>query len=136
MKRSFSVLLAEPNMVLREKLASILAGHDCIWCVVQVCGREGLERGAGRLQPDVILADLKVLKESDIVQFLRRVSAASKIVALTESETSPYVEAAKRLGIDGCMEKARAGDGIPSLISRLYASHSSPSSEEPKGEPA
>lgn len=131
MKRSLSVLLAEPNMVLREKIASILAGHDCIWCVVQVCGREGLERGAGRLQPDLILADLKVLKDSDIVQFLRRVSAASKIVALTESESTPYVEAARRLGIDGCMEKGRAGDGIRELISRLYASNSGMLKGEP-----
>jgi DNA-binding NarL/FixJ family response regulator len=132
MKHSFSVLLAEPNMVLREKIASILAAHERIWCVVQVSGKEGLERGAGRLQPDFILADLKLLKESDIVQFLRRVSAASRIVALTDAETAPYVEAAKRLGTDGCMEKGRAGDGMRELISGLPAADS----EMVKGEPS
>ena len=130
MKRSFSVLLAEANMVLRQKIASVLAGDESIWCVVQVSEREGLERGASRLQPDFILADWSVLRDPETVKFLRRCSPNSRIVALTDSAIAPYLDAAKRLGLDGCMEKGCVGEGIREHLSLMENNTTEPKKGE------
>jgi DNA-binding NarL/FixJ family response regulator len=117
--RSFSILLAEPNLVLREKIASVLARDERIWCVVQVDGAEGLARGAGRIRPDLILADISILKHQDMLIVLRKCSAGSRIIALADSQSEPYVKAARRLGLDGAVEKGRVEEGIGEEIRLL-----------------
>jgi DNA-binding NarL/FixJ family response regulator len=119
--RTFSVLLAEANLLLREKIASVLARSERIWCVIQVDGTEGLSRCAGRLQPDLILADLCMLKDPDILKLLRRSSAGSRIIALADSQSEPYVEAARRLGLDGAVERGRACECIIEELRLLSA---------------
>lgn len=121
MRRTFSILLAEPNLMLREKIANVLSRNERIWCVVQVDGTEGLARGASRLKPDFILADLSILKEADTLSLLRRCSTDSRIIALADSQSEPYVSAARRLGLDGAIEKGRVGEGIREEISSLSA---------------
>jgi DNA-binding NarL/FixJ family response regulator len=119
--RSVSVLLAEPNLVLREKIASVLARNETIWCVIQVDGTEGLVRCAGRLKPDLILADFGMLKHPDILRLLRRCSETARIIALADSQSEPYVEAARRLGLDGAVERGRACECIMEEIRLLSA---------------
>ena len=41
MPRTYSVLLADPNPLLREKMAGVLTRSDTIWCVIQVDGNTG-----------------------------------------------------------------------------------------------
>lgn len=126
MKPSFSVLLAEPNMVLREKIASILASDERVWCVVQVREAEGLQRGSSRLQPDLILANWSILKNPDIVEFIRRFSSGSRVVALTDGDAGPYLQTARRLGLDGCLEKGRVGEALRDELSTMRNSGSEP----------
>jgi len=117
--RMFSVLLAEPNLVLREKIANVLARNERIWCVIQVDGTDGLARCAGRLEPDLILADLSMLKHPDILRLLRRCSGKARIIALVDSRTEPYMEAARRLGLDGAVERGHACEYIVEELSSL-----------------
>lgn len=118
MPRSFSILLAEPSLLLREKIAGVLARERNVWCVVQVEGRSGLVRGATDLQPDFILADLGMLKDRQTLDYLRSVSRCSRVVALADSVGDAHLQAAGRLGLDGIVEKGRVADWIREKISK------------------
>lgn len=105
MPRSYSILLAEPSLLLREKIAGVLARDKRIWCVTQVEGREELKRGASRIQPDFILADLSVLNDPETLACIRQSCAHARILALVDSKSEPYELSARRLGLDGIIEK-------------------------------
>lgn len=131
MPRSISILIAEPNLLLREKIAGVLAREKSVWCVTQVEGCNGVARGVNDLQPDFILADLSFLKDPMLVSSIRRSSQHSKIFALVDSGTAPYEEVAIRLGLDGVIEKGRVVEGMREKITAL-----SDAKDEPDGEAA
>jgi DNA-binding NarL/FixJ family response regulator len=119
MPRTYSVLLAGANPLLREKLAGVLTRNRAFWCVIQVDGSANLARAAAQAQPDFILADLTILKDMEMLRFLRRTSADSRIIALVDSKVEPYVKAARELGLDEIIECGRAGEELRSMIGAL-----------------
>jgi DNA-binding NarL/FixJ family response regulator len=120
--RTYSVLLAEPNPLLREKMAGVFTRNRTLWCVIQVDGRGNLARAAAQTQPDFIIADLTVLKDQEMQRFLRRTSADSRIIALVDTKLEPYMKAARELGLDGIIERGRAGEEIRAMIGTIEAS--------------
>ena len=129
MPRSFSILIAEPNQLLREKIAGVLTRDESVWCVTQVEGCNGLARGVHDLQPDFILADLSFLKDSILVSNIRHSSQGARIFALVDTGSEPYEEVANRLGLDGVIEKGRVVEGMKEKINKL-----SDEKEESNGE--
>lgn len=119
MKQTYSILLAEPSLLLREKIAAVLARDDRVWSVTQVDGRLGLTRGVASLHPDLILADLALLKHNRTLEAIKDASRESLIFALVDSEAEPYADAARRLGLDGVLEKGRVPEGMRSCMSKL-----------------
>jgi len=119
MPRTYSVLLAGANPLLREKLAGVLTRNRAFWCVIQVDGRANLARAAAQAQPDFILADLTILKDTEMLRFLRRTSSDSRVIALVDSKVEPYVKVARELGLDEIIECGRAGEEIRSIIGAL-----------------
>jgi len=116
MSRTYSVLLADPNPLLREKLAGVLTRSITIWCVIQVDGRGNLARAAAHTLPDFVLADLVILKDPEMLRFLRRTSPDSRIVGLVDAIQEPYLKAARNLGLDGVTERGRAEEAISAMI--------------------
>ena len=112
MQRSYSILLAEPSLLLREKMAGVLSRIEKVWCVSQVDSLDGLTRGISDLQPDFILADIVILMDPETLAAVRRSSATSRVIALVDSRTEPYIEAARRLSLDGIIEKGRVEEGM------------------------
>lgn len=119
MARSVSILLAEPNALLREKLAGLLARREEVWCVVQVGVASGLVRAAAEVRPNLILADLQMLRDVGTVPALRSSAPAASVLALVETIDAPYRDEVSRLGLDGLMEKAHLVDEIPGFIDGL-----------------
>lgn len=121
MQRSYSILLAEPSLLLREKMAGVLSRNERIWCVSQVDSLNGLTRGISDLQPDFILADIVILMDPETLAIIRQSAASSRVIALVDSKSEPYVEAARRLGLDGILEKGRVEEGILNEIHSIVA---------------
>lgn len=119
MARSFSILIAEPSLLLREKIASALARDKRVWSVTQVGGRNELARGVVNIRPDFILADISILNDVDTVRTIKRSSGMSQVFALVDSDTGSYAEIARRLGLDGIIEKGRVTEGIKTKINAL-----------------
>lgn len=111
-QRSYSILLAEPSLLLREKMAGVLSRIEKVWCVSQVDSLNGLTRGISDLKPDFILADMVILMDPETLAEVRRASASSRVIALVDSRTEPYIEAARRLDLDGIIEKGRVEEGV------------------------
>jgi DNA-binding NarL/FixJ family response regulator len=122
MQRTCSILLAEPNELLREKMAGILSRQAGVWGVLQVASREGMCAGAEALRPDLILVDLALLQAREPVLALRRIWTQSRILLLVDSDTGPYHAAAERWGFDGVLCKAHVAEAITREIDHLLAS--------------
>ena len=101
----FCILLAEPNLILQEKIAGILIRQKNVWCVVQVNGRDELLRGAANIQPDFILAGIAVLNDRQTIDSLRKSTGSCRIIAMTDSASEQYQQAIQRMGLDGIIEK-------------------------------
>jgi len=114
-----SIVLAEPNLLLREKIAGVLARNDQVWCVVQVSRKDDLVRAAAQLHPDFILVDVAMLRDSDSVEVLKWFCYASRIYALVDSRSEPYERLCTRLGLNGLLEKSSVADDIAREISAL-----------------
>ncbi|MCP4600442.1 MAG: response regulator transcription factor [Proteobacteria bacterium] len=106
---TITILVAEPSPFLAQKILDILSHDETVLWVFHVSRRTQLLREAAKLHPDFILADLRILKTSQTVDSLRRVTPHSRIIALTESESAPYVRVTTKLGLDGMIEKGRIG---------------------------
>lgn len=122
MQRTCSILLAEPNGLLREKIAGILSRQACVWGVLLVSGSDGLCAGAEALRPDLILVDLALLQACEPVLALRRIWTRSRILLLVDSDTGPYHAAAERWGLDGVLRKSHVAETITREIDHLLAS--------------
>jgi len=114
--RNYSVLLAEPNPMLREKMAGILTRSSTFWCVIQVQGRGNLARAAAQAQPDFVVADLLLIKDPELIEFLRQTSVDSRIVALVDAKLGFYKKAIRELGVDGVIERGRAVEDLNAMI--------------------
>ena len=125
MSRPVSILLAEPNWLLREKMAGVIARHEDVWCVIQVGVSEGMLRAAGEVQPDLVLADLRLLHDGTTVRALRARAPSACVFALAEQLGGPYLATAVRLGLDGLLDKAHLSDELreqlPLLSTRAEA---------------
>jgi DNA-binding NarL/FixJ family response regulator len=119
MPRTYSALLAEANPLLREKMAGLFTRNRSLWCVIQVDGSGNLARAAAQAQPDFIVADLNILKDPELLSFLRRTSPDSRIIALVDAKLEAYLKAARELDLDGTFEKGSVGEEIRTMISSI-----------------
>ncbi len=119
MARICSILLADPNVFLREKIAEILSRQDNVGCVMQVGDPEPLLREARLNRPDLVLADIGLLAGRDLVVRLMDCCPRARIVAMVDTCSEPYVQAVQALGLDALLEKARVGEQIQKLIESL-----------------
>ncbi len=118
-RHSFCVLLGEPNLLLREKIAGVLARQEHVWCVVQVNGRNEILRGAANTLPDFILAGMSVLNDRQTIDSLRKSTGQCRIIAMTDSVSEPYQQVAQRLGLDGIIEKTEVANYFSKKIQVL-----------------
>lgn len=116
--RSFCVVLAEPNPLLSEKSAGLAVRYERVWCVTQVSTSEALERVVAALKPDVVFADWGLLQTLGTIAALRACAPSSRLVALADAVSAPYLSAAERLGLDAVIAKAMLAEELQSLIRR------------------
>jgi len=127
MQRCVSVVVAEPNLLLCEKTAGLVARYDRVWCVAQVCEATGLVRAVAALRPELVLVDITLLRQVGAAGLLRQASPLSRIIVVLEALTEPYVSAARRMGADAVLEKAHVGENIQDQIRVVL------SQEQPQG---
>lgn len=104
---SIRLLLLDDNCLFRKGLSALLSLQPDMSVAGDVgTGREA-EQMSARLDPDVLLMDLRLagIIGLDIAAQIKRRQAQIKVVMLTASRTEEYVRAALRQGIDGYVLK-------------------------------
>jgi DNA-binding NarL/FixJ family response regulator len=151
---SISVLIADDQELVRAGLEMIVDAHPDLELAGQAAdGLEAVEL-AGRLEPDVVLMDIR-MPELDGIEATRRVIAGggdspARVLMLTTFDLNEYVYEALRAGASGFLLKdvppeelaagirvVARGDALlaPSITKRLIHefARAAPASEPPAG---
>jgi DNA-binding NarL/FixJ family response regulator len=119
MKHRTKVLLADDHAIVAEGLATLLKGHfDLVGTVNN--GNELID-AAGKLRPDVIVADISMPVLSGL-EALRRLKAArseAKVIFLTMHADAQFATEAFRAGASGYVLKQSAGEELIAAIQEV-----------------
>jgi DNA-binding NarL/FixJ family response regulator len=133
---AITVLLADDQPLVRAGLRTILASQEDVAVVGEAANGEQAVAAAARLQPDVVLMDVRmpVLDGIEATRRITRAGEAARVLILTTYELDEYVFDALAAGASGFLLKAAppeelihgvrvvaAGDALlaPSVTRRL-----------------
>ncbi|HSE85720.1 MAG TPA: response regulator transcription factor [Candidatus Binatia bacterium] len=119
MKHRTKVLLADDHAIVAEGLATLLKGHfDLVGTVSN--GNELIE-AAGKLRPDVIVADISmpVLSGLEALRGLKEARPEVKVIFLTMHAAAEFATEAFRAGASGYVLKHSAGEELISAIQQV-----------------
>lgn len=114
--KTVSVVLASDDHGLRLALSSILSGADHIVVVAEACDRASGLAAVERHEPDLLLLDMRLDPPcaAMLAPEIRRLSARTRTVLLTERLDAAGVTRAMRQGVWGCVDRAP----LPKLLLR------------------
>ncbi|MEV0245747.1 response regulator transcription factor [Nocardia sp. NPDC050712] len=114
---SIRVLIADDQELVREGLAVLLDAQPDIDVVGQVAdGRQAIQETA-RLQPEVVLMDVR-MPVCDGIEATREITAASatQVIVLTTFDLDEYVYAALRAGAAGFLLKESSAQSLGEAV--------------------
>jgi DNA-binding NarL/FixJ family response regulator len=121
--KKIRVLIVDDHTLVRDGIRALLALAADIEVVGEAAnGRDALEM-TRELVPDVVLMDLSmpIMGGLDATRRIRKESARTKVIALTQYDDSDYVIPAIEAGARGFITKMAA---FPELASAIQAVHS------------
>jgi two-component system NarL family response regulator len=119
---SIRVLIVDDHPVVRRGLESMLAGQEDIEIVGAAQDGQSTLRMARRLQPDVILLDIRMPDTSglDIARELRQVLPEAKIIVLTTYDQEGYFQSALKAGVHAYLLKDTAHRELARAIRAVH----------------
>ena len=118
--RRTTVLIADDHAVVREGVVALLKAHD-FEVIGAVDDGEQLVEAAGRLRPDIIVADLSMPGMSGLHALVRlkAESVVSKVIVLTMHDDATLAARAMRAGAAGFLVKTSAGEELVTAIHQV-----------------
>jgi DNA-binding NarL/FixJ family response regulator len=120
------VLIADDDHLMRAGLAELLSGEDEIEVAGQAStGREAVER-TRRLEPDVVLMDVRMpdLDGIEATRELTRAAPRARVLILTTFEQDDYVFGALRAGASGFLLKRTPPEELIAAVHTVAAGDS------------
>jgi DNA-binding NarL/FixJ family response regulator len=116
------LLLADDHPLIREGIRSLLSGNERIQVAGEVEDGQALIDQYRRLQPDVVLADIKMPRVTGLEALKQLVSEFPDIrfIVLTMHEEREYVINALRLGASGYVMKNAERDELVKAVITVY----------------
>jgi DNA-binding NarL/FixJ family response regulator len=123
---SVTVVIADDHAVVRQGLASLLAGSDVEILAQAANGKEAVEATL-KHDPDVLLLDVRMGANSGLeaVEKLRDASVRSRILMLSTFDNPTYIARSIALGADGYILKDASRDELLRAIHRVHAAEPS-----------
>ena len=108
---SVQILVVDDHHVVRRAICSLLSGDPILNVICETTDGEQAVRKAEELQPDLILLDISLPGISGIeaARRIRRVSARSHIIFLSQHDSLQMVKDALSTGGHGYVAKSDAG---------------------------
>jgi RNA polymerase sigma factor (sigma-70 family) len=120
------VLIADDDDLMRAGLAELLSGDPSIEIVGEAAtGREAVER-TRRLDPDVVLMDVRMpdLDGIEATRALTRAAARARVLILTTFEQDDYIFGALRAGASGFLLKRTRPEELITAVHTIGAGDS------------
>ncbi|MFO7259045.1 MAG: response regulator transcription factor [Bacteroidota bacterium] len=116
------LLLADDHPLIREGIRSLLSGNERLQVAGEVEDGQALIDAYKRLQPDVVLADIKMPRVTGLEALRELVKEFPNIrfVVLTMHEEREYVINALRLGASGYVMKNAERDELIKAVITVY----------------
>ncbi len=121
--RQVRVLIADDHPIVREGLRKLLSVEEDVDIVGEAEDGESTVAMVERLEPDVVLLDLRMpgLDGFGALQRMQRLGKKTRVIVITASEDkNEYVQAMK-LGCSGIVLKQTSADLIIKSIRKVYA---------------
>lgn len=120
------ILIVDDHQLAREGLSAVLSqgGYDIVGLAAS--GEEAIEL-ATRLEPDIVLMDVRLGAGIDGLEATRRIIAKGlncRVIMLTLHETPAYVREALSAGAAGYVLKEAAIEDLRGAIDQVMAGHS------------
>jgi DNA-binding NarL/FixJ family response regulator len=112
------ILIADDQTLVRSGLRLVLEGRDSIEVVGEAANGEEAIRAVRRLQPDIVLMDVR-MPLMDGIEATRRIlqdGATCRVVLLTTFDLDEYVYAAMYAGASGFLLKDVTGEQLEASI--------------------
>jgi DNA-binding NarL/FixJ family response regulator len=120
------VLIADDDDLMRAGLAELLSGDPSIEIVGEAAtGREAIDQ-ARRLEPDVVLMDVRMpdLDGIEATRELTRAAARARVLILTTFEQDEYIFGALRAGASGFLLKRTRPEDLIAAVHTIGAGES------------
>jgi two-component system NarL family response regulator len=117
------VLIVDDSLAIRRTVRSILDGYDGLEVVGDAeNGEEAIERAA-KLRPDLIIMDVSmpVLDGLSAAEIIKKYHPEMRILMFSMHQVQEFVETAKRLGLDGYVQKDEAGPALRRAIDAVLS---------------
>jgi two-component system, NarL family, response regulator NreC len=114
------VLLADDHALIRQGLKALLEKKGFQVVGEASDGQEAL-RSVEKMKPDVAIIDISmpVLNGVDTARELKKVSAKTKVILLTQHDEDQYVTESLRAGVNGYVLKSQAADDLVHAIQEV-----------------
>ena len=113
------VLIADRHTVLLESMRDLL--HSAFDRVYIVGDAPSLMDGVSRLRPAIVVLDLSSVggEATSLIRSMRRISAGSKLIALSLDDSSAVAQAALDAGADAVVLKRRTATDLLAAVDAL-----------------
>ena len=121
--RMVRVLIADDHPIVREGLRKLLGLEDDVEIVGEAVDGESTVSMVERLDPDIVLLDLRMpgMDGFGALQRLQRLGKKTRVIVLTASEDKNEFVQAMKLGCSGIVLKQTAADLIIKSIRKVHA---------------
>lgn len=122
------ILIADDNERLRSAIRNLLSREADF----EICGEasDGPDtlRKTRELNPELVLLDISMPGSNgfDIARLLRQQFPASRILVMSQNDTSLLLPFASEIGVHGCIDKARLAPDLVKSIKQLQAGGAGP----------
>jgi DNA-binding NarL/FixJ family response regulator len=116
------VFIADDSLIVRERLVALLDELSGVEIVGQAEHVAEAISAIWKLQPDVVILDIRMPGGSgiDVLQNIKQAGAGPIVIILTNYPFPGYRQKCLQAGADFFLDKSTEFDQIPALVERLY----------------
>jgi DNA-binding NarL/FixJ family response regulator len=120
-ERVIKLVIVDDSAIVRERLASMFAELDAIQLVGQMQDGQEAINGIKKLQPDVVILDIRLpgISGIEVLQEIKKQDPALMVIILTNYPYDQYWKKCMDAGADAFLDKSTEFNRIVDIIKQV-----------------